>query len=113
MHPAVHSLDQITGSEQWSDRWMMVPEFVAELERQGFWPCTRLAGLSDADRQRFVRATFQARRLPGPDSQAWACIGSRYKHDRLLTREDRERLGAWNDDQTRALKAAAIRRARD
>ena len=62
MHPAVDDRDQLTSSAPWPNRWMTVPEFTAELEQQGFWSRVGLAGLTDADRQRFLRATFQARR---------------------------------------------------
>jgi hypothetical protein len=89
MRPTVDAtrdaLERLTRSAAWPPRWLTIPEFVAELDRQGFWT-QRGAGLSERTKQCFLRFAFAWQR-DRDGMPVWARVGFSYLHSRLLAEE--------------------------
>ena len=92
MPTAVDLLRGLTGSPDWSPRWMTVGEIADELERFGFWERPGLRGYEGKARLDFLLAL-----LTRPNA-AWARMGPHFKPSALLTARDRELIEEWLDE---------------
>jgi hypothetical protein len=103
MDEHVQALSRLTGSGDWPDRWLSVPEFVARLDQLGWWRRLGPAGTA-GQKEAFLRAALAVG--AGEGTLLWARVGSRYKHLARLTDEDFRGLVAFNRDARGAAEVA-------
>jgi hypothetical protein len=89
----VVSLDKLTGSTDWPDRWMTAPEVLAEMERRGVWDVPPFAGIPADGRLEFL---FSALRSSNDEMFViWAEVGGEFKNTARLTDAERETVTEW------------------
>src|SRR4051812_31291367 len=100
MEELFERLDEMMGGESWPDRWMTVPQILAELDRAGFWAACGRGGAAEGEKAGVVRSALYHHH-DAQEFQVWAEIGGQYKHRTKLTAADREDVHEWCDSRLR------------
>ena len=85
----VQRLEQITTADDFPREWLTVEQYVAELDRRGFWQ-----GITaqPADRPKWLRDIFTGMHMQddkgGFAGWVWCEIGQTYKHHELVQTSD-------------------------
>ena len=86
LRPTIDALERLTRSAAWPARWLTLAEFMAELDRRGFWAQMGLARLSERTKECFLRFALERHR-DRDGMPVWARVGFSYLHSRLLAEE--------------------------
>src|SRR5947209_7264494 len=94
MEELFQRLDETMGGAAWPDRWMTVPQILAELDRAGFWAACGREDVTGQEKADLVRSALYHHH-DARESPAWAEVGGQYKHKTKLTTADRLEVIEW------------------
>jgi hypothetical protein len=95
MPSAVNLLSDITSSPDWSPVWMTIEEIAAELDRRGLWKQRPFRRFGERERLDFLESVLGGNSMG--EGSIWMRMGSRFKHNAILTDDDQTLLQDWNE----------------